>query len=104
MPRAALSLVFAAALLSVATAAEPDMVEVRPQRINDVLTNPNMGFADFHMGFHCERAGMTAKQCADIRGHQWPQNYPKTAVAYFRPRGSLRAYIQRRGPCSIILG
>ncbi len=64
--------------------AEPDHVEVRPERINDVLVNPNMGFADFHMGWHCEDAGMTAQQCAKMRNHQWPTNYPATAVTYFR--------------------
>lgn len=67
-----------------ARAAEPGAVEVRPRRIDEVLTNPNMGFADFHMGWHCESPTMTAEQCAAMRGHQWPKNYPATAVTYFR--------------------
>lgn len=71
-------------LLGALEAAEPETVEVRPRRIDDVLTNPNMGFADFHMGWHCERPGMTAEQCAEMRDHQWPKNYPATAVTYFR--------------------
>src|SRR3954453_12630940 len=43
-----------------------------------------MGFADFHMGWHCERPEMTAERCAEMRGHRWPKNYPATAVTYFR--------------------
>lgn len=67
-----------------AVAAEPDIVEVRPKRIEDVLTNPNMGFADFHMGWHCETPGLTGEQCAERRDLKWPKNYPATAVSYFR--------------------
>lgn len=68
-----------------AVGAEPaEMVEVRPRRIEDVLTNPNMGVADFQMGWHCETPGMTAERCAQMQRHQWPKNYPDTAVTYFR--------------------
>jgi hypothetical protein len=62
----------------------PGIVEVHPQRIDDVLTNPNMGFADFHMGWHCESPTMTADQCAQMNERNWPKNYPATAVTYFR--------------------
>lgn len=61
-----------------------DPVVVQPQRIDDVLTNPNVGFADFHMGWHCESPDRTAEQCADLRDRNWPKNYPATAVTYFR--------------------
>ena len=67
---------------SVATGA--DVVEARPKRIDDVLVNPNMGFADFHMGWHCEDGATTAEQCAALRDRGWPKNYPRTAVTYFR--------------------
>lgn len=67
------------------SAAEPsDTVSVQLERIDDVLVNPNMGFADFHMGWHCEAPGMTAQQCAERRDLKWPENYPATAVTYFR--------------------
>jgi hypothetical protein len=59
-------------------------VTVRPKRINDVLTNPNMGFADFHMGWHCESPGLSVEDCVKRRGLKWPENYPETAVTYFR--------------------
>lgn len=62
----------------------PGEVVVRPQRIDDVLTNPNMGFADFHMGWHCEASDVTPQQCAERRDNNWPENYPDTAVTYFR--------------------
>jgi hypothetical protein len=62
----------------------PGIVEVHPQRIDDVLTNPNMGFADFHMGWHCESPTTTADQCAQMNERNWPKNYPATAVTYFR--------------------
>ena len=68
----------------ISIAAEPDDVVVRPARIDDVLTNPNMGFADFHMGWHCEDPGMSAQACAKMQDHHWPENYPQTAVTYFR--------------------
>jgi hypothetical protein len=64
--------------------AEPEMVESRPRRIDDVLVNPNMGFADFHMGWHCEAPQVTAQQCAERQERAWPKNYPDTAVTYFR--------------------
>ncbi len=57
-------------------------VTVRPERIDDVLTNPNMGFADFHMGWHCESRAIRLEEC--VRRIAWPANYPETAVTYFR--------------------
>src|SRR5687768_10418586 len=65
-------------------AADHETVEVRPQRIDDVLTNPNMGFADFHMGWHCEAAEATLEHCVELQRKNWPENYPDTAVTYFR--------------------
>ena len=59
-------------------------VAVRPQRIDDVLTNPNMGFADFHMGWHCESPEVSLEECVRRRRIAWPDNYPETAVTYFR--------------------
>lgn len=59
-------------------------VIVEPERIDDVLVNPNMGFADFHMGWHCEGRDLTAEECVERRRINWPENYPETAVTYFR--------------------
>lgn len=73
-----------AALSGSLGAERPESVEVCPKRIDDILTNPNVGFADFHMGWHVEDAGLTAEQCSERRGLKWPENYPATAVAYFR--------------------
>lgn len=61
-------------------------VVAQPARIDDVLVNPNMGFADFHMGWHCESPQVTAEQCAERQQRNWPENYPDTAVTYFRWR------------------
>jgi hypothetical protein len=59
-------------------------VTVRPQGTDEVLTNPNMGFADFHMGFHCEARELGVDECVKRRGLKWPENHPETAVSYFR--------------------
>jgi hypothetical protein len=69
---------------SMVLAAEGDLIEVRPKKIDDVLINPNMGFADFHMGWHSEGPHFTAEQIAERRELKWPENYPPTAVSYFR--------------------
>ena len=71
-------------LTTAAIAAEPQTIEVQPERIDDVLTNPNMGFVDFHMGWHCEAPSATVDHCVRMRGRGWPENYPDTAVTYFR--------------------
>lgn len=86
VPTARRCLLVAAALLPQVTAlaADPEVVEVLPRRIDDVLANPNMGFADFHMGWHCEAPDKSAEQCAELRDRNWPKNYPATAVTYFR--------------------
>ena len=100
---------FACLLLpAIGGAADPQQVEVRPRRIDDALTNPNMGLADFHMGWHCEAPDMTAEQCADMRDHQWPKNHPATAVAYFRWHwdrlGSRSTESRRPTTCSLTSG
>ena len=94
-------------------AADLETVEVRPQQIDDVLTNPNMGFADFHMGWHCEAAEATLEHCVELQRKNWPQNYPDTAVTYFRwhwdqlepKRGEINFdYIDRRIRASNLTG
>jgi len=65
----------------------PDLdVTVTPARIDDVLTNPNMGFADFHFGWICglPPTDFTPGQCAERARGSHPEGYPETAVAYFR--------------------
>ena len=42
------------------------VLSARPQRIDDVLANPNMGFADFHMGWHCESPERTADTLTEL--------------------------------------
>ena len=61
-------------------------VTVEPERIADVLTNPNMGFADFHFGWVCNLPpiSFTPEECAARDQSSWPENYPDSAVAYFR--------------------
>src|SRR3970040_2228282 len=61
-------------------------VTVEPERIADVLTNPNMGFADFHFGWVCNLPpiSFTPEECAARDQDSWPANYPDSAVAYFR--------------------
>ncbi|MGB5810945.1 MAG: DUF4832 domain-containing protein [Polyangiales bacterium] len=58
----------------------------KPGRIDDVLTNPGMGFASFHFGWWCNLPPITypPEECAKrIRQHR-PENYPKPGTAYFR--------------------
>jgi hypothetical protein len=59
---------------------------VLPERIDDVLINPNMGFADFHFGWWCNLPPVTyaPEECAQRASDNRPENYPETAVAYFR--------------------
>jgi hypothetical protein len=60
--------------------------DVLPSRIDDVLTNPGIGFADFHFGWWCNLPPITypPAECAQrVRAH-WPTNYPDSATAYFR--------------------
>lgn len=61
-------------------------VTVNPARIDDVLANPNMGFADFHFGWLCNLPPVTftPEECAARARANRPANYPETAVAYFR--------------------
>ena len=61
-------------------------VTVEPVRIDDVLTNPNMGFADFHFGWWCNLppVDFTPGECADRAGSNLPDNHPRPGVAYFR--------------------
>lgn len=65
---------------------EPGTITVEPTRIDDVLTNPGMGFASFHFGWWCNLPPITypPEQCADRVRKQWPENYPKSGTAYFR--------------------
>ncbi len=65
---------------------EPGTITVKPTRIDDVLTNPGMGFASFHFGWWCNLPPITysAKECAARVKKQWPENYPKSGTAYFR--------------------
>lgn len=63
-----------------------DCVRVVPARINDVLTNPGMGFANFHFGWWCNLPPVTfpPEVCADRVLLHWPVNYPDAGTAYFR--------------------
>jgi len=68
------------------TVLPPGDVTVHPAVIDDVLTNPGMGFADFHFGWWCNLPPITynPQECADrVRDH-WPENYPIAGTAYFR--------------------
>ncbi|MCP4896794.1 MAG: DUF4832 domain-containing protein [bacterium] len=60
--------------------------DVIPVRIDDVLVNPGMGFANFHFGWWCNLPPVTfpPQVCADRVFEHWPENYPPSAVAYFR--------------------
>ncbi|MBN1770145.1 MAG: DUF4832 domain-containing protein [Deltaproteobacteria bacterium] len=64
----------------------PGDVTVRPARIEDVLTNPGMGFADFHFGWWCNLPPVTFSpaECAARVEEHWPENYPDAGTAYFR--------------------
>lgn len=61
-------------------------VTVHPTGIDDVLTNPGMGFADFHFGWWCNLPPTTfsPQECADRVRDNWPENYPVAGTAYFR--------------------
>lgn len=60
--------------------------EVFPSRIDDVLVNPGMGFANFHFGWWCNLPPITfpPQVCADRTRDHWPVNHPDTGTAYFR--------------------
>jgi hypothetical protein len=64
----------------------PGTVTVDPKRIDEVLTNPGMGFASFHFGWWCNLPPITypPKECAARVIKNWPENYPKSGTAYFR--------------------
>ncbi len=64
----------------------PGDVTVHPARIDDVLTNPGMGFADFHFGWWCNLPPITftPAECAPRVEGNWPENYPDAGTAYFR--------------------
>ena len=64
----------------------PGTVTVHPERIDDVLVNPGMGFASFHFGWWCNLPPITypPKKCAERVLANWPKNYPKSGTAYFR--------------------
>jgi len=61
-------------------------VTVYPDRIDDVLTNPGMGFADFHLGWWCNLPPVTftPADCATRVRDNWPENYPVAGTSYFR--------------------
>jgi hypothetical protein len=61
-------------------------IDVTPSRIDDVLVNPGMGFTDFHFGWWCNLPPVTytPEECAPRVEGNWPENYPDSAVAYFR--------------------
>jgi hypothetical protein len=67
-------------------APEPGTVTAKPERIDDVLTNPGMGFASFHLGWWCNLPPITfpPQECAKRVLKHWPENYPKAGTAYFR--------------------
>ena len=64
----------------------PGTTTVEPERIEGVLTNPGMGFTSFHFGWWCNLPPITypPEQCAKRVLQHWPENYPKSATAYFR--------------------
>jgi len=61
-------------------------ITVNPKRINDVLINPGMGFANFHFGWWCNLPPITftAAECAERVRKHWPENYPDAGTSYFR--------------------
>lgn len=65
---------------------EPGDVTVLPQRIDEVLSNPGMGFASFHFGWWCNLPPIefTPEECAERVLRTWPENYPESGTAYFR--------------------
>jgi hypothetical protein len=66
--------------------AEPGTTTATPKRIDEVLTNPGMGFASFHFGWWCNLPPITfpPRECAKRVLEHWPPNYPKSGTAYFR--------------------
>jgi hypothetical protein len=67
-------------------APEAGTVTAQPKRIDDVLTNPGMGFASFHFGWWCNLPPITysPQECAKRVRQHWPENYPASGTAYFR--------------------
>ncbi len=61
-------------------------VDAYPTEIGDVLTNPGMGFADFHFGWWCNLPPVTftPEECAARVEQNWPENHPDAGTAYFR--------------------
>ncbi len=61
-------------------------VDAYPTVSGAVLTNPGMGFADFHFGWWCNLPPVTfsAEECAERVEENWPENYPDAGTAYFR--------------------
>ncbi|MBT8451125.1 MAG: DUF4832 domain-containing protein [Deltaproteobacteria bacterium] len=64
----------------------PGTVTVDPERIDEVLVNPGMGFASFHFGWWCNLPPITypPQKCAERVLANWPKNYPESGTAYFR--------------------
>ena len=64
----------------------PGTVTVHPDRTDEVLVNPGMGFASFHFGWWCNLPPTTypPKKCAERVLANWPKNYPESGTAYFR--------------------
>jgi hypothetical protein len=63
-----------------------DPVTVHPETIDDVLINPGMGLANFHLGWWCNLPPVTysPEACAERVLANWPGNHPGSATAYFR--------------------
>jgi len=61
-------------------------VTVNPARIDDLLVNPGMGFANFQFGWWYNLPPITysAEECAERVRNHWPENYPDAGTAYFR--------------------
>ncbi|MBN2193408.1 MAG: DUF4832 domain-containing protein [Polyangiaceae bacterium] len=61
-------------------------VTVHPDRIDEVLTNPGMGPANFHFGWWCNLppVDFTPEDCAARTRENWPENHPDCGTAYFR--------------------
>lgn len=64
----------------------PGNTDVYPIRIEDVLFNTGMGFANFHFGWWCNLPPLTftPQVCAERVESHWPENYPNSGTAYFR--------------------
>lgn len=61
-------------------------VDAYPAVSAQVLTNPGMGFADFHFGWWCNLPPVTftPEECAQRVEENWPENYPDAGTSYFR--------------------